>query len=102
MGSRAGELCAPRLLALLGAAVLVGCGTNPKDPRLRARDQRAISALEIAVRRETPARISRIACFDSHPGTRICRVSFRTGRPTEAWKLVYTDTSARVRRVRNS
>jgi len=79
--------------------VLVAGCVNPKDPRLRARENRAISALEGAVQRETEARIRRIGCFRPNSRTEICRVSFHGRRPAERWKLVYTYTSARVRRI---
>jgi hypothetical protein len=75
-----------------------GC-TNPKDARLRARENRAGAALEAAVHRETRARIRSVACTRIGDEAEVCRVSFRGGRPTERWKLVYTRDSARVRRI---
>ena len=87
------------LVPLLALPLVLTACTNPKDPRLRARDNRAFSALEGAVRRETPARIRDVACFDVHGDSRICRVRFYGGRPAERWRLVYTSDSARVRRL---
>jgi hypothetical protein len=89
-----------RALALLGLTILLAACTNPRDPRLRARDNRAVSALEAAVRRETSVRIRDISCFDLHGNSRVCRVRFYRGRPAERWRLVYTYDSARVRRLR--
>jgi len=94
------ETSSGRAVALLGLTILLGACTNPKDPRLRARDNRAFSALEAAVRHETSARIRDIACFDVHAHSRVCRVRFYRGRPAERWRLVYTHDSARVRRLR--
>jgi hypothetical protein len=84
---------------LLGLVVLVvGC-TNPKEARLRARENRAGAALEAAVQRETRARIRSVACVRTSPRAEVCRVSFQGRRPSERWKLVDTRTSARVRRI---
>jgi hypothetical protein len=88
------------LVPLLALSLVLTACTNPKDPRLRARDNRAFSALEAAVRRETSARIRDVDCFDVHGNSRVCRVRFHRGRPAELWRLVYTYDSARVRRLR--
>lgn len=87
-------------MALLVLSVVLAACTNPKDPRLRARDNRAFSALEAAVRRETSARIRDVACFDVHGNSRVCRVRFYGHRPAERWRLVYSSDSTRVRRLR--
>jgi hypothetical protein len=85
--------------ALLVPVLLVAGCTNPKDPRLRARENRSGAALEAAIHRETRARIRSIGCFRPDSKTEICRVSFYGRRYAERWKLVYTRTSARVRRI---
>lgn len=87
------------LVPLLALSLVLAACTNPKDPRLRARDNRAVSALEAAVHRETSARIRDVACGDLHGDSRVCRVRFYGGRQAERWRLVYTSDSARIRRV---
>jgi hypothetical protein len=84
---------------LIGVLLLAAACTNPKDPRLRAREGRAGAVLDAAIRRETRARIRSVGCFRPDSRTEICRVSFYGRRPAERWKLVYTYTSARVRRI---
>ena len=86
--------------ALLASTVLVAC-SNPRDARLRARENRAVAELVRAVHRETSARIRSIAC--SGPlERRVCRVSFRGGRPQERWRLGHTHGSGRVQWLRVS
>jgi hypothetical protein len=92
-------LTARGLVPLLALSFVLAACTNPKDPRLRARDNRAFSALRAAVRRETSARIRDVACGDLRGDSRVCRVRFYGGRPTERWRLVYTSDSARARRL---
>ena len=98
-GSPAAGLSRGGTAVLLGLILLASGCTNPKDPRLRARENRASAALGAAVHRETHARIRSVACTRIGDEAEVCRVSFHGGRPTERWKLVYTRTSARVNRI---
>jgi hypothetical protein len=79
--------------------ILLAACTNPKNPRLRAREHRADARLVAAVHRETPARIRRIGCVQLGEEAQICRVSFHGGRSAERWRLDFTRDSARVRRI---
>jgi hypothetical protein len=85
--------------ALLGLMLLAAGCNDPKDARLRARENRSSAALETAVHRETRARIRSVACVRTGRLTEVCRVSFHGGRPAERWRLVYTRTSARAQRI---
>jgi hypothetical protein len=85
-------------LLALSLVVVTAC-TNPKDPRVRAREHRASAKLEAAVHRETPARIRSIGCVQLGDDAQICRVSFHRGRPEERWRLDFTRDSARIRRI---
>jgi hypothetical protein len=84
---------------LVALSLVVSACTNPKDPRVRARDHRADAALVAAVRRETPARIRAVGCVQLGDEAQICRVSFKGDRPAERWRLDFTRYSARVRRL---
>ena len=85
--------------ALLSLMLFVAGCTDPKDARLRARENRAGAVLEAAVHRETRARIRAVACVRTGRRTEVCRVLFYGTRSAERWRLVYTRTSARVRRI---